>query len=87
MLQIQNAKALYFSTTISLIDPGALDTKLAAANAPKNLGINRLSIFLARAQGKIKITNIAVEIMYTGLRPYISERGARTVDPAAIPIR
>lgn len=61
--QILNANALYSSTTISLILPGALDTKLAAAKAPKNLGINSDSIFLANAQGRIKRTKMAVEKM------------------------
>lgn len=58
--QILNASALYSSTTISLIDPGALDTRLAAAKAPKNLGMSNASIFFANAQGKMRMTNIAV---------------------------
>ena len=44
-------------------------------------------MFFASAHGSTKITNKAIAMMYTGRRPYISDKGASTTLPQAMPIR
>jgi hypothetical protein len=85
ILQIEKASALCSSSEISLTVPGAFEIIAAAQNAPINLNTRIVAIFCASAQGRTKITNSPSAMMYTGRRPYISDKGARTTLPQAIP--
>ena len=87
MLQIENASARCSSSEMSFTVPGAFEIIAAAQNAPMNRNTSIVAMFLANAQGSTKITNEAIAMMYTGLRPYISDSGASTTLPHAMPIR
>ena len=67
--------------------PGAFEIIAAAQKAPMNRTTRIVAMFSASAQGSTKMTNRPRAIIYTGLRPYISDRGARTMEPQAMPRR
>lgn len=85
ILQIEKASALCSSSEISLTVPGAFEIIAAAQKAPINRNTRIVAIFCASAHGKTKMTNKPSAIMYTGRRPYISDSGARTTLPQAMP--
>lgn len=72
---------------MSLTVPGALEIIAAAQKAPIKRKTRIVAIFCANAQGSTKITKSPNAMTYTGRRPYISDSGARTTLPHAMPSR
>lgn len=87
ILHMENAVARYLSLMTSPTVPGALAIIAAPNTAPKNLVTMMAWMFLASAQGRMRITNRAIEYVYTGFLPYVSDIGARSKDPTASPKR
>lgn len=70
---------------MSLIVPGDMAIMTAPKNAPKNRTMINSWRELPMPQGMIKMVVKAMPTMYTGRRPYISDMGARTMEPSASP--
>jgi hypothetical protein len=87
MLQMENASALCSSSEISFTVPGAFEIIAEAQNAPTNRKTRIVAMFVASAHGNTKITNKPSAVTYTGRLPYISDNGASTTLPQAIPSR
>lgn len=86
MDHMEKARARYSSVTISLTDPGALAIIADPAKAPKKRTTKTSGRDVARPHGIMRSMKRSMLTMYTGLRPYISEMGAKITDPAARPI-
>ena len=83
--QMENPRARYFSVVISPTVPGELATMTLPARAPiKRTRMISIKDF-AKPHGIIKTVKMNMLITYTGRRPYISERGARNIEPTARP--
>lgn len=87
MLQIENANARCSSSTISDIEPGALETIALPDIAPKNLRTISCVTDVLSPHGMIKIVNKNMLAIETGLLPYISLSGAKMTEPIARPKR
>ena len=64
-----------------------MEIMAAPAMAPKNRMTRIWGRLFDSAHGMMSIVKMATAIRYTGRRPYISLRGARSSDPSARPHR
>ena len=85
MAQMENARARYSGVAMSLMLPGEIASMAPPKNAPKKRTTINSAKEVARAHGMMRIVVMNMLTMYTGRRPYISDMGARTMEPIANP--
>ena len=85
MDQIEKNKARFFSDEKSLTVPGEFAIMEAPANEPTNRTMMTSGNDVARPQGMINTVKRVMHMMYTGFLPYVSDKGARIIEPNARP--
>lgn len=87
ILQMEITNARCSSSTKSATKPGPAETRTLPKKAPRNRTIISSGIDVLRAHGIIKTMKRKMHVRHTGFRPYISVRGANTMEPNAKPKR